>query len=88
MDFGTNSDNQSFEKRAEKDFYDFKQIISVILEKDSNFPAKFAYFNNPTNASWQNIFGIWHITSPLEPLYFSRKSYLENIVTLTYKLYN
>jgi hypothetical protein len=34
------------------------------------------------------LFGLQHITSPLEPLYLPRKGYIDNIVTLLYKIYS
>lgn len=47
MDFAVQSENEKFEEKAQKDFMDFKHIISIILEKDDNFPSKFSSFNAP-----------------------------------------
>lgn len=88
MDFGVNSDNSPFEVRASRDFLDFKHAIGVILEKDDHFPSKFASFNSPDTHNWEHLFSIQHVTSPLEPLYLPRKGYIDNIVTVLFKLYN
>lgn len=60
--------------------------MAFILEKDSNFPSKFASFNSEATFHWEHLFGLWHITSPLEPLYLPRKGFIHNIVTLLFKL--
>jgi hypothetical protein len=88
MDFRVNTDNIPFEARAQQDFDEFQHAIGTILEKDDHFPAKFASFNSPTTRNWAHLFSIQHVTSPLEPLYLSRKGYIDNIVTVLFKLYS
>jgi hypothetical protein len=52
MDFVVQNDNEKFEERALKDFYDFKSVIGIILEKDDQFPSKFCSFNTLENHNW------------------------------------
>lgn len=52
MDFLVQNESEKFEERALKDFYDFKNVISIILEKDDHFPSKFCSFNSPETHNW------------------------------------
>lgn len=57
------------------------------MEKDDHFPVKFASFNSPETSNWEHLFGLQdHFSS--EPLYLPRKGYIDNIVTLLYKIYS
>jgi hypothetical protein len=69
-----------------KDFEDFRYFVSRVLEKDSHYPYKFESFNKEETERWEHLFSSWHVTSPLEPLYIERESFVENIVTGLYKL--
>lgn len=85
MDFALPSEELAFEARAVQDYADFRQLIAEVLEKDDNFPAKFSCFNCES-AGWEQLFSLWHVTSPLEPLYLPRKGRIQNAVTLMHKL--
>jgi hypothetical protein len=69
-----------------KDLEDFRYFVSRVLEKDSHYPYKFDSFNKEETERWEHLFSSWHVTSPLEPVYIERESFVENIVTGLYKL--